>query len=109
GGQRYTAPSIRFSDGDRELEAAGFQKIEAYDVLLANLDPTLQRAEPLADEAAALAWAPFTLTTQEVAELLHAGYAPVDRAGVEQRLAELVDAGAARRETRGDDAVWSLV
>src|ERR1039458_5526289 len=37
---RYSAPSIRFDGPDgRRLEAGGFQKVEAYDVLIANLDP----------------------------------------------------------------------
>src|SRR5438874_601141 len=36
---RYTAPSVKFTAGDRTLEAGGFQPVEAYDVLIANLDP----------------------------------------------------------------------
>ncbi|HZC29088.1 MAG TPA: DsbA family protein [Gaiellaceae bacterium] len=40
---RYTAPSLIFAVGDRRLEAGGFQPIEAYDVIVANLDPTLDR------------------------------------------------------------------
>ena len=40
---RYTAPSLIFTLGDRRLEAGGFQPIEAYDVIVANLDPTLDR------------------------------------------------------------------
>src|SRR5215207_7529142 len=43
---RYTAPSLVFSAGGRTLEAGGFQPVEAYDVLLANLDPTLRRTPP---------------------------------------------------------------
>ncbi len=48
---RYSAPSIIFtagagSDGERRLEAGGFQTIEAYDVLIANLDPSLGREAP---------------------------------------------------------------
>ena len=38
---RYTAPSLVFARDERRLEAGGFQPVEAYDVLLANLDPTL--------------------------------------------------------------------
>ena len=43
---RYSAPSLIFtagagSAGERRLEAGGFQTIEAYDVLIANLDPSL--------------------------------------------------------------------
>ena len=41
---RYSAPSLVFhSSAGRRLEAGGFQRIEAYDVLIANLDPTLER------------------------------------------------------------------
>src|SRR5258707_3636644 len=40
---RYTAPSLIFERDGRRLEAGGFQPVEAYDVLLANLDPTLER------------------------------------------------------------------
>ena len=55
---RYSAPSLVFqSAGGQRLEAGGFQTIEAYDVLIANLDPTLERRapaeEPLAGAAAA--------------------------------------------------------
>src|SRR5262249_39636034 len=40
---RYTAPSIKFTAGERMLEAGGFQTIEAYDVCVANLDTSLDR------------------------------------------------------------------
>ena len=41
---RYTAPSVVFEcDGRDRLEAGGFQPVEAYDVLVANLDPALSR------------------------------------------------------------------
>ena len=44
---RYSAPSLVFESADgRRLEAGGFQPIEAYDVLIANLDPTLERRAP---------------------------------------------------------------
>ena len=40
---RYTAPSIRFTNEQgATLEAGGFQSFEAYDVLIANLDQTLE-------------------------------------------------------------------
>lgn len=51
---RYTAPSLVFTTADgRRLEAGGFQPVEAYDVIIANLDPTLHR-EPAPEEPAAL-------------------------------------------------------
>ena len=43
---RYTAPSVVFERDGQALQAGGFQPVEAYDVLLANLDPTLAR-EPV--------------------------------------------------------------
>ncbi len=47
---RYSAPSLVFrSEAGVRLEAGGFQTIEAYDVLIANLDPTLEREEPPAE------------------------------------------------------------
>ena len=40
---RYTAPSIRFTNEQGvTLEAGGFQSFEAYDVLVANLDQSLE-------------------------------------------------------------------
>ena len=43
---RYTAPSLVFETEDgRSLEAGGWQPIEAYDVLIANLDPALERRD----------------------------------------------------------------
>ena len=56
---RYSAPSLssRHEDG-RRLEAGGFQTIEAYDVLVANLDPTLERRPPAEDALDALGRSP---------------------------------------------------
>src|SRR4051812_5966614 len=48
---RYTAPSVRFTAGDRSVEAGGFQSVEAYDVLIANLDTSLERRAPATDAA----------------------------------------------------------
>ena len=52
---RYTAPSLIFARDERRLEAGGFQPVEAYDVLIANLDPTLERTPPPEDPLDALA------------------------------------------------------
>jgi predicted DsbA family dithiol-disulfide isomerase len=43
---RFTAPSIEFRSNGTTLVAGGFQPVEAYDVLIANLDPTLERQPP---------------------------------------------------------------
>jgi len=34
---------VIFEQGEKRLEAGGFQPVEAYDVVVANLDPTLSR------------------------------------------------------------------
>jgi len=79
GGQRRagfatTAPSIVFeTDDGRSLEAAGFQPLEAYDVLIANLDTTLERHAPPQDgPLKLLAQFPEGLCTQEIAVSLAA-------------------------------------
>ena len=84
---------VRSADG-RRLEAGGFQTIEAYDVLIANLDPTLERRAPAEDPLEALARFPAGLVTQEVAAIMaHNNIAP-DRAAAERALIELAGAGA---------------
>ena len=52
----------RTADGLR-LEAGGMQTVEAYDVLVANLDPTLERKAPPEDPAELLEHFPLGLTT----------------------------------------------
>lgn len=61
---RYTAPSLVFDGPDgKKLEAGGFQPIEAYDVVIANLDPTLERRPPANDPVEVLSAFPYALTT----------------------------------------------
>jgi hypothetical protein len=104
---RYTAPSIVFeADDGRRLEAGGFQPIEAYDVLIANLDPTLKRREPPAEVGELLAAFPDGLTTQEVAACLAGNNEAPDRLAAEEKLIDLIGAGAVERRAIGDDALW---
>jgi protein-disulfide isomerase-like protein with CxxC motif len=105
---RFTAPSVLFGTEDgRSLECGGFQPLEAYDVVIANLDTSLERQGPPADgPLALLASFPEGLCTQEVALTLAGNLMPVDRAAAEDALLELVSAGAATREPLGDDALW---
>ena len=64
GAVRYTAPSLIFEGPDgRRLEAGGFQPIEAYDVVIANLDPTLERRPPAGDPVEVLSAFSVPLTT----------------------------------------------
>jgi predicted DsbA family dithiol-disulfide isomerase len=105
---RFTAPTVVFERGDQRLVAGGFQPVEAYDVLLANLDPSLARAA--APETPLPLLERFTdgITTQEVASLMaHGNDAPNVRAA-EAALLELVAGGAATREQLGDGAAWHL-
>jgi protein-disulfide isomerase-like protein with CxxC motif len=104
---RYSAPSLVFhSPGGQRLEAGGFQTIEAYDVLIANLDPTLEREPPAEEPLAALLRFPDGLVTQEVAAIMTQNNQLPDRAAAERALIELAGAGSVRREALADDALW---
>jgi protein-disulfide isomerase-like protein with CxxC motif len=105
---RFSAPSLVFQSDGRRLEAGGFQTIEAYDVLIANLDPTLARNEPPEDPLAVLERFPGGLTSQEVAAIMAHNNEQPDRAAAERALIELVGSGTARRTPIGDDALWQL-
>jgi 2-hydroxychromene-2-carboxylate isomerase len=107
---RYSAPSVVLESSDgRRLEAGGFQPVEAYDVLIANLDPTLTRREPPDDPALLLAYFKFGLTTQEVAALMASGNDAPDRTGAEARMLALVGEGRAAQRALGGDALWQWV
>jgi protein-disulfide isomerase-like protein with CxxC motif len=124
---RYTAPSLILRSGERTrtpepnpstrdpradgrdgrvLEAGGFQPVEAYDVLIANLDPTLRREPPPESPLDALERFPEGLVTQEVAAIMTSGNDAIDRAAAESALIELAGEGRARRVALGDDAMW---
>jgi protein-disulfide isomerase-like protein with CxxC motif len=103
---RYTAPSIIFSDGELSLEAGGFQSLEAYDVLIANLDTSLHRRGPTEDVSAILAEFPDGLTTAEVAQIrTHDKFAP-DLDAAEDALITAAGEGAVTRLGFGHDALW---
>jgi hypothetical protein len=104
---RYSAPSLVFEDGEgRRMEAGGFQPLEAYDVLIANLDPTLEREAPAEEPLAILRRFPSGLVTQELAAIMAPNNEPPDRLAAEQALIELAGAGAVRRTPLADDALW---
>jgi 2-hydroxychromene-2-carboxylate isomerase len=103
---RYTAPSIVFERDGVKLEAGGFQPVEAYDVIVANLDATLTRTPPPDGPAPLLEAFPDGLTTQEVAALLTHGNDAPDRVAAELALVDLVAEGEATRTPLGDDALW---
>jgi hypothetical protein len=71
GEERYTASSLIFERGDLRLEAGGWQPLAAYDVIVANLDPTLS-CRSGDDPAELLRELPYGLATREVALALAA-------------------------------------
>jgi 2-hydroxychromene-2-carboxylate isomerase len=103
---RFTAPSVVFERDGLRLVAGGFQPVQAYDVLVANLDPTLHREAPPETPEPLLGRFPEGLTTPEVAALLASANDAPDRTGAEAALLQLVAAGKARREPLGDGALW---
>jgi len=106
GAVRFTASSVTFARDGVLLVAGGFQPVAAYDVLVANLDPTLERRDAPDDPAELLAEYPDGLTTQEVAALLARSNDAPDRLAAETALLELVFDGRAERIGIGDDAIW---
>ena len=103
---RYTAPSLLFERDGQVLEAGGFQPIEAYDVVIANLDPALDRRDAPADPAEALEGEPFGLVTAEVAAIMRRRNDGPDPQTAEDALLEAVYRGDAVRYGIGNDALW---
>jgi predicted DsbA family dithiol-disulfide isomerase len=100
GGRRYTCPSleiVRRSDGVR-IAVPGFQPFAAYDVILANLVPDLERRDPPESVEEVLRWAPTPLATKEVAVICDV---PFDEA--RERLGRV----AVERHV-GADGIWAL-
>jgi 2-hydroxychromene-2-carboxylate isomerase len=104
---RFTAPSLTFELDGLRLAAGGFQPVEAYDILVANLDPGLQRRPPPETPEPLLERFPDGLTTQEVAVLMCQGNDAPDRGAAEAALLGLLAASSAARHPLGDDAVWT--
>jgi hypothetical protein len=69
-----------------------------YEVAVANLAPGLERREPPTDPGEVLAWAPFPLSTQEVAEVMGA-------AREDARM--LLQESGAHFTPAGTDGFWS--
>lgn len=104
---RFTAPSIVFRRGELTLVAGGWQPVAAYDVLVANLDPTLDRTPAPATPEPLLEFFADGLTTAEVALLLADGPDPVpDVPDAERALFELAATGEIARIPLGQDALW---
>ena len=106
---RYTAPSLVFeADDGRRLETGGFQPIEAYDVVIANLDPTLERRPPAEDPLEALSAFPYALTTAEVAAVMAEHLAVPNLKAAEAALIEATGEGRVTRQPIGDGSLWVL-
>ena len=109
GAVRYTAPSLIFeADDGRRLEAGGFQPVEAYDVVIANLDPTLERRRPADDLIEVLSAFHYALTTAEVAAVMAEHLAVPDLNGTLAALIEATGDGRVTRQPVGDGSLWSL-
>ena len=108
GAVRYTAPSLIFRVGDRTLEAGGFQPMEAYDVIVANLDPAgSRRAVPDDRPEDVLREVPLGLSTQEVAEVMRTDIEqPINRTAAAQSLIRAVGRGTVAVQPLGDDGLW---
>jgi protein-disulfide isomerase-like protein with CxxC motif len=109
GAVRYTAPSLGFETTDgRRLEAGGFQPVEAYDVVIANLDPTLRRQPPPTDVVDVLAAFPYPLATAEIDAVMTEHLAPPDSVAVQRALITAVAEGRAVQRPAGNGALWSV-
>lgn len=100
GGRRYTCPSYeitRVTDGVT-ISVPGFQPFAAYDVVLANLVPGLDRREAPESVAEVLEWAEVPLASQEVATVCD-----IDIEEARERLGHV-----AGEQHVGADGFWSL-
>jgi 2-hydroxychromene-2-carboxylate isomerase len=100
GGRRYTCPSYeicRVAD-DVRIAVPGFQPFAAYDVVLANLVPGLERRDPPASVEEVLAWTGTPLATREVAVVCDVTH---------ERARELLGRVADERHV-GFDGFWTL-
>jgi protein-disulfide isomerase-like protein with CxxC motif len=110
GDVRFTAPSLVLRRDGKSAYAGGWQPLLAYDTVLANFAPELERVPPPDSPAPLLDFFPGGLTTAEIALLLAYGSDPVpDRPAADQLLAELASNGQVTRVGSGGDAVWSRV
>jgi 2-hydroxychromene-2-carboxylate isomerase len=108
GRTRYTAPSlIVTTPSGQVLEAGGFQPLEAYDVVIANADPTLSRAAT-DDPLEALGSAEWPLATVEVATIVAQPLQGADIEATEAALIALLGEGKVQRIAAGNGAFWAL-
>ena len=106
GVERYTASSLIFERGDLRMVAGGWQPLAAYDVIVANLDPTLRCRPVPGSPTELLEELPYGLTTREVALTMAARNNEPDDAAAADALRELAERGEVVGEPLGDDALW---
>ena len=99
GGRRYTCPSyeIRRDHDGVQIAVPGFQPFAAYDVVLANLVPGLDRRDPPKSVLEVLEWAGEPLASREVAVVMD-----IDHAAAREELGRVAD-----EEHIGADGLWS--
>ncbi len=100
GGRRYTCPSYeieRLEDAVK-VSVPGFQPFAAYDVILANLLPDLERRDPPDDASEVLRWAGTPLASQEVATVMD-----ISRPDAREALGRV-----AEERHVGADGFWTL-
>lgn len=100
GGRRYTCPSLEISrvDGGAPEAVPGFQPAAAYEVVLANLAPEIERREPPASVEEVLAWAGTPLATAELTAVCE-----ISEADAREQLTSV-----AVERPFGTDSFWSL-
>lgn len=108
GAVRYTAPSLIFETEDgSQLEAGGFQPIEAYDVVVANLDRTVARRAPAQDPVQVLTAFPYALATAEIAAAMAEHLEAPDLEATESALIAATAEGRAAVHPVGGGSLWS--
>ena len=100
GERPYTCPSLRFvrPADEHTVDVPGFQPFAAYDVVIANLCPNLERRPAPSSAEEVLAWADEPLATAEVAAIME-----VSRDDARNELARV-----AQLEPVGTDGWWTL-
>jgi protein-disulfide isomerase-like protein with CxxC motif len=105
-GERYTAPTLVFEDGERRFEAGGSQPLAVYDTMLANLDPGLERRASAATALEAVSAFDHGLTTREVALIMAPALAEPDDKAAAEELIHYAAQGDIACVPIGDDALW---
>lgn len=106
GAERFTAPSLVLERDGQRLVSGGHQPVAAYDVLVANLDPTLH-CEPAPDGPLPLLERfPHGLATREISLTLAARNEEPDDDAALAALTSLLADGEVVREPLGNDALW---